>query len=305
MPTSIYEARHVPLDSDEIYHDELDHDSSSSLRLFKSEPARYDLERVSRKLPRRKPSTPMKFGTLDHCTILERDRLDELVKVVPPEMLTSDGKAGVTKAYKQWRFENPGFKCYPTQKQFDASLIKSDRVHAHPDAAKLLKLAELREYAIFWRYDGVYPFKCKLDLGSALHGFIGDVKNCAEPFGYFHRAIERYGLLQQAAAYTKGYEALFGTVPEFWYIVCHGFEVSVKRLSPEDIELGHRLNAETLAKLYACKRGERLWLIDEPDGNQELILPENTRQRIADGVALEPIQDDYDQEGSEYGAQRY
>lgn len=282
---SIYEARHLGSDSPTIYHDELDHDSNSSLRLFEKHPMRYKLERVDKRIPRKKQTNPQKLGSLDHITIIERDRVAEKVKVIPKDVLSSDGKAGVTNDYKLWRTANPGFEIYCKQEELDASLLKSDCVLAHPEARKLIELSELREYDIFWRYDGVYPVKCKIDLGSEMFRHVVDVKNISGDPDEFWRSIQEYGMIGQPPLYLDGYYALFGHPAEYRYIIISEYDVCVRKLPQAALDAGRRRNAETLAKLAACKRGERPWLRDDLQTVEELRIPEFMLNEADDSAA--------------------
>lgn len=282
---------HEPM-SVEDYHADMTHDSSSSLAVFNESPSRYYHLRITKRIKPPAPSEVQRAGNACHAALLEPERLGELIAIVPDDVLSANA-AKVGKAWEAWKAEHAG-QIHLKRDAYDLLRWKIDAVWSNPQCAKLLSEATVREHSIFWIDDEERRLKARLDLAVEIDCLIGDVKNTTRDESQFWRNVRDYGLHRQAALYCDSFVAKYGVEPRFWYLIVHDdppFESCVRTFPADAITLGRRQNAETLTKLYECKRGQRPWSREGYDEVRELTIP--TFFYPADGPLAEIASDDY------------
>lgn len=254
----------------EEYHAEREHDSNTTLRLFEKSPLEYYHVRISgeRTLD---TTQSMALGTLSHICIIEPEKIHELVRVTPTEVLGKNG-AKSTNAYKAWEAENAGYtRCL--QSELDDALWQARNVHQNPEVVRLLKRVTLREQSIFWS-DGEHRTKCRLDFGCEFDAEIVDVKRTTSIEGFWKK-VKEFGYHKQAALYCDGYCAKFGEMPRYRFLLVSDnlCDSCVRTMPQEALELGRRENVDTQRKLAECRAGVRPWIKDGYDQTRDLEIP--------------------------------
>jgi hypothetical protein len=204
--------------STEEYHEEAEHDSNSTLSLFRNSPKAYHRQRVAKIVAPKPSSDVQRLGNVLPTGILEPHRFDELIVAIPRDVLTSDGRRAGN-AWKAFLAENPGR--FPV-KMSEADIIhwQIDAVWDEPAAAELLSKATAFEQSIFWRHDDGHLLKARFDAALELDAISIDLKRSESPNPKkFGKAIMDYGYHCQAALYADGFEALYGTRPASYFIV--------------------------------------------------------------------------------------
>lgn len=277
----------------EDYHAELSHDSSSSLAVFNDSPSRYYHLRITKRIKPSPPTEAQRAGNACHAALLEPEKLGKLITIIPDEVLSSSrSKAG--KAWEEWKAEHAG-KIHLKRDDYDLLRWKIDAVWTNKECAKLLSGATVREHSIFWVDEREYRLKARLDMAVEPDALIGDVKNTGRDESQFWRNVRDYRLHRQAALYCDSYVAKYGVEPRFWYLIVRDeppFDSCVRILPEAAIGLGRKENAETLEKLYACRRGLAPWTPEGYDEVRELSIPAFFYP-YADGPSAEVASDDY------------
>lgn len=271
--SDVARAEHRPM-SHADYHAEREHDSSSSLRLFEESPARYYHTRITGRIQPKPETDAMRLGTATHVAILEPERIHELVEVIPPEVLSSDGaKRG--KKWEAWRDEHQGL-VHVSQAEFDALKWQVENAWTNSAVRAVLERVTVREHSIFWTTKDGYRLKCRMDAAQELDGQIIDLKRTARTERDFWRAVKDFAYHRQAALYCAGFKALYGVRARFHFLIVQSeppYECCIRTLPLDALKLGHAENKETLKQLYECRRGARRWVTDGYEQIRELDLP--------------------------------
>lgn len=230
----------------EEYHANITHDSNSSLSLFNESPATYNAIRVAKTMKAPATTRSQRFGHLLHTAILEPEKIDKLRL-----MMTKD-------EYEQVRWS-------------------AANVWKNPRAVENLKRCSAFEHTLFWttkyghnlkvRFDGVQEIEsCFLDIKS--HKW----RNESD----FWRSVKEYGYHRQAAIYSAGFKAAYGTKPTVKYILVPNFapyeDVLVRTMPEAAIDLGREENKHILAKLKIC-RETNVWHTSGYDKEWPIEIP--------------------------------
>lgn len=249
----------VPDLSNADYHGDLEHDSSTSLRKFEESPGKYYHERITGRIKRKQETDAMRLGSAAHAAILEPEKLHQLISVIPPEVLTKDGKKAGSK-FDLWSWKHRD-KILLKQDEYDLLRWKVDAVREDKDARELLETCTVFEHSIFWVTEDGYKLKCRLDMANEQMHVIGDLKSIAD-LSRIAYSVEDRSYLSQAALYCWGYEHLYGTWPEFKYLWVESdppFECVITPLNREQLTAGMTANYRTLHALHQCRAGIRPW----------------------------------------------
>lgn len=200
----------MPSMEDEVYFADNDAISNSMLKFVAANKiVTYHSHFVSRALPFKEPTRQMELGTAIHACILEGKSLDDVLRVIPPHCLKSNGAI------------NPG----PTNEFRDSlppgcSAVKQDEFYGAMAAvnairARIGKLLDhpntLFERVIYWT-DAETGMRCRMKadiivpIGDKI--VIPDLKTCenAKPSEFRHNIIRgQYWL--QSAHYREGVRA--------------------------------------------------------------------------------------------------
>lgn len=278
--------------TNEQYHADLTHDSNSSLRLFRKSPNRYRHERITKRITRPATTPEQMRGNASHTALLEPHRLDELVKLIPSEVLSASGaKSG--NAWKEWAAANAGL-VHLTAEQYDQLHWQVEAVWANPRAKELLEAVTVREYSIFWTTAEGHQVKVRLDAADEIGGVLTDVKRTGRSEDVFHYCVRDFGYGNQAALYSDGFVAMYGHTPVYQLLIIDDeppFDCRVRTFPQAAIDLGREQNLQTLKDLYACTRGERSWIRPEDHEVRELYLPPWHYARPSDPTEVELTND--------------
>jgi hypothetical protein len=136
---------HVGL-SNEDYHAHHASYSKTSLVDFSEYPAKMVFNRQNHER-----KTTFDLGTASHSAILEPEKYEDTVAVIPPSVLASNG-AKNTNAYKEWLSEVPATKAVLKEDQRDAVLRIRDSVHDNPNHSEAHEYLSggIAEVSCFW-----------------------------------------------------------------------------------------------------------------------------------------------------------
>lgn len=245
----------------EQYHEESEHDSSTTIRLFASSPAHYKAVREGKMTF--KQSDPQRLGSLDHVVLTELEKLDQLVAIKPANLMSEDGGLR-TKEAKLWKFDQERLgKIVCSQQELDEALLLREAVMANPATRRVIEEATIREQSIFWETSS-HKLKVRVDLGIELAHEIYDVKRVSTSIDYFWTSVRDYRYGCQAALYQDGYESYYHDRPKFfWLLVSPNLRCRVEQCPPELLEAGRHENAKSLFELNECRAGLRPWLRED------------------------------------------
>lgn len=173
-------------------------------------PAHYRLTRATQNAP----TEAMEFGTAVHTGVLEPDKFQQRVVMLPEvNKRTNAGKA----LYAEFLLQNPGCIVLSAD-DFDRCRRTIDAVRAHPGAKTLLDGART-EVSLFWK-DARYGVPCKCRWDASNHDGVIDLKTTqdASPEA-FARSIANFGYHRQSAHYMSGGEHVLNATPRFFAII--------------------------------------------------------------------------------------
>lgn len=133
--------------SNEDYHSDFERYSKSSLSDF----SEYPHYMIEKRLSRSKRSKILDIGTAAHTAILEPDKLDTDVIIIPGKVLSSAGRIGTNK-YKEWEQSIDATKPLLKEHEYDAVMRMRDSVFKDPnnkEAAEFLT-GGLPEVSFYW-----------------------------------------------------------------------------------------------------------------------------------------------------------
>lgn len=242
MSTAVIEA------DNEQYHAMLDYHSSSSLKLFLDSRREYH-DRYVLGNPQESKSA-FDIGRTAHALILEPHLLGDTIKVIPAEVLASNGaKSGNT--WKQYAEEN---KDCTLLKSWEMEQVQAmfDAVYRNPLAAKLLKAAGPTEQSITSTGERKYRVRPDKLAGQ----FIIDLKTSSDPSPRgFRRSVLNYRYYLQAALYKQVCDEHYGEDHTFVFIavnVAKPHQVATYTINDELIFRGNEEIWEACNQIEEC-----------------------------------------------------
>lgn len=202
-------------------------------------------------------SDALDFGTGNHAWVLQPERFEEEVALIPEDVLAKNG-ARTTNRYKEWVAEhNPDGK--PEIKPDKWEEIKRIRraIMAHPLAGELIRRAEYKEITLTWCCERTdLARKSRLDLITTFppdhepreyagRPVIADLKSTSDhtPTAFARRALDlRYH--RQAAFYMDAFAACIDAQdkPIYCLILVNTsppYFVRVREIEGDELALGH------------------------------------------------------------------
>lgn len=142
------------------------------------------------------------------------------------------------------------------QKDWDEALAMRAAVAACPLAMEWLQGD--RQVSVFWSLSGDgWAFDCKGRFDVLGPRAIVDLKTTRDgSLRGFEREVARYKYHAQAAFYVDGYFAATERVLPYLLVVVENsppYPVTVRRLSPEALDVGRRVYSDLLGKLHECR----------------------------------------------------
>lgn len=259
--------------SDDAYFGDTTAISRTMLNDFRKSPRHYQAWYVTKTLIRPEPENPrVAIGTVCHAALLQPDKFEELVEIIPPPPhgpLTSDGK----KWGKKWDTfvaERPG-KILLKEKELAVATRMRDAVLEH--FGKLLLRATHIEQVVTWEDEASgLLLKCKPDALVLVsdpdnptviaQAFCLDLKTTGDVSpAQFTKRVEQGDLWMQDAHYCAGVRALTvceqnptGIEPDFIYLAVDetGNPPLAARLDYQSRLSAREVYAETLSRLVRC-----------------------------------------------------
>ena len=225
-----YKGLHEDL-SNEDYHAEKEHLSSSNLKMLLKDTQKFYKEKILGE------KEPLKGAFLDegnyaHTLILEPHMVDKEYEFFP----------GNRKAGKDWKtFE----KKHEESKKIILSEPQKLRVERwveaykkRPEAVDLVKGAK-SEFSLFSEMLGV-PLKVRADIINVEKGFIADVKTTASDpdLDTFRFTVEQYGYDLSAALYVDMFSRRYERDFDFYFIVLGKRTMTCEVYKASDLMLG-------------------------------------------------------------------
>lgn len=231
--------------------------SSTKLRDYAASPLLFHHRYNLRDMPF-EDSPALRIGSIVDALVLEQSALDDMVAVIPAEVLNKDGhrKGG---AWTEWAGQQGG-KTLLKPEEWDDIRSMADSVWACPPAVELVTACK-HQQATFWRdddHDGIIG-KCKFD-GVCENGFF-DLKTTSDALPDFRHSIKRYNYMLQLAWYAIGFEQTLGAWPEWmsWIVISKIKPYECMVLKPEgDYEKLARQHINGLLDKYIaqCESGD-------------------------------------------------
>lgn len=221
--------------------------SSTGFKAFLKSPAHF-------KCLSHEQTEAMYFGSMFHTRVLEKNFV-----VAPPKFdkRTKEGK----EADAAWREAHKSQLLFDWFSSSEANLSAVEKlegmaksVELHPAASSLLSDGQ-SEVSAFSNYQGV-PVRARFDW-LRTDNIIVDLKStkCAERKA-FEREIFNYGYHISAAWYSLVHYLVTGKSPEAFILIAvekaPPYAVSVFRLKPETLQLGHDMISMHLPRLKEC-----------------------------------------------------
>lgn len=229
------------------------HVSRSMLDDFRYSRRYFHAKHIAKTLPAEVGTDEMKFGDAAHLCVLEPERIESTIRVIPAEVLASNG-AKNGGAWKEYAAAHAGF-CLLKQHEFDALDRLVSAVWANARARSLLELPGPTEHTIRWE-DEFTSLPCKARRDKIISGAIVDLKTCPDSNpGPFAKKCAELGYHRQAAYYMDGHlTATKEPVPFVFIAVAKEppHDVSVIEIHPDDVELGRRQNRAAMTELAEC-----------------------------------------------------
>lgn len=237
-------------------------DSPSTLKRFLS-------------LPRQKPTSAMKKGTVFHTLVLEPEKESEIVVVPKLDMRKKADKERAKQIQAEIMEQG---KIDIDQVSYDMVRSMRDSVFENETAMDLLREG-ISESSYFWQDQTGVLCKCRPDH---IHpsGIVVDLKSCedASPYG-FSKAVWDYRYDLQVAHYLNGTSAIDGKRYSQFFFICvekKGQQKVKIYEADEDMKRLAYKEVRRLIDLYAeCKRNDS-W----PCNVESIGLPEWAKTEI-------------------------
>jgi len=263
MDTGIYEDI-----SNEKYHSG-DGVSKTMLDRFSKSPAHY-LYHMSHKS---ESTEAMRIGTSAHTLILEPEKFDDEIAVLPDgiDRRTKIGKA----AYAEFQEVSDG-KLIIKADDFDNIQRMRDAVMAHPSASQLLT-GGIAEQSAYWIDEETGLLcRCRPDYmkGSAIIDLKTTTDASPREFG---RSAAKFRYDVQGAYYLDGYNAAGGNVTAFAFAVVEKsppYNVEVYTMEDEHFQAGRWKYRQNLADLKQAIDSDKFGGYSESGEPMPLMLPE-------------------------------
>jgi len=229
--------------------------SKTSLWTFAKRRRLYEAQYVLGIAPEREATTAMEIGTLVDCALLEPEKFDDLVAVMPKELLSADGgiRSNAAKAHRD-ALEAAG-KIVVKQDQYDTVMAAVDAFRKR--FGKWLDAPAATQESIFWTDPETgLRCRCRLDWRPLKANVVFDLKTTqdASPRA-FARRCEELGYFLQDAHYSAGVEALTGEEPEFYFVVQevgHPFGNNIQRFTEDDRQRAKEFRRQLMIELAEC-----------------------------------------------------
>lgn len=245
MTTKIFKGIYTDL-SNEDYHAEKKHLSSSNLKMLLKDPEKFYNEKV---LGNRENKQVNAFdeGNYAHSLILEPEH-------IPEEYAFFPGFKKMGNAWKEFKLIHDGNKIMLSKPQKHRVESWVEAYKRREAAVDLIKGSK-PEISLFAEFAGV-PVKVRADAINIEKGYIADVKTTSynPEIDSFKSVIDALSYDLSAALYTKVFEQHYGKPFDFYFIVLGKREVvcEVYKASKQTLQDGEMQVKEALLKYKKC-----------------------------------------------------
>lgn len=233
----------------EVYHDGSDgHHTSTAIRTLIIEgPVVYRETFITRRMPKPKKKEFM-VGTASHTLLLEPEKFEATVKLIPTDKLASNGARSGNK-YKDFCAEHAGCILLKPD-EFDAIRWMADEVFR--EAREVIEAAGVIETTIKWT-DEASGLLCKCRPDKLCQRVIVDIKTGADvtPEG-FAKSCGAFRYDVQGTHYRSGVEQEHGVTADVLFVAIEKtppYRVKIYELSPADMDTGWRDCQDALAEI--------------------------------------------------------
>jgi hypothetical protein len=242
--------------SNQKYHEEQKHMSSSNLKLLLKDTEKFHKEKI---LGEREPikGNNLDEGNYAHTLILEPHMKEE-------EYVIFDGNRKAGKAWKDFEAQHKDsgkIMLSAAQKLKVENWVESYK--KRPEAVKMVDGAN-KEFSLFGEMLGV-PLKVRADIIDVENGFIADVKTTAyDPdVDTFKFTVEQFGYDLSAAMYVDLFSRHYGKDFDFYFIVLGKRTQTCEVYKASGLTLGKgRTKMMNAIKLYKACMASGKW--EEP-----------------------------------------
>ncbi len=250
--------------SNEVYHGEKNHLSSSNLKLLLKNPEDFYNEKILGNKKEVSSSTQANFdeGSYAHTLILEPDNVDEY------KIFNGLQKKG--EEWEKFKVSNPD----------KVLLSKSQKIRVEnwvktygelPEAVELIKGGK-PEISLFGELLDV-PIKVRADYINVDEGYIVDVKTTSSPtdIDNFKYTIESFGYDLSAALYLRMFENHYGKKFDFYFLVlgkreatCEVYKLSEKTRQSGDLKISKALS------IYKKCKNSGIWSLEKVEKSDKI-----------------------------------
>lgn len=242
--------------SNEAYHADTTHLSSSALKLLLKDPAQFKHEYVDG-YRRSISSTAFEEGTLTHALILEPH-------IIETEYAIYEGLRKAGKLFEEFVENNPNKRIISI-----AQMTRAERLFAAysalPVATKLVS-GGLSEHSMNGSIIGV-PVKSRADYINVTDGYIVDVKTTSGPTDIeaFRASCLQYCYDLSAALYCDIAAQVYGKLFDFYFVVLSktDWQCAVYKASSEFLTQGN-VGVTTALVLYKKCLESGVWQLTQP-----------------------------------------
>ena len=266
-PSKKFEGVYTNLSNDD-YHAEKAHMSSSNLKMLLKDTEKFYQEKVLGKKENIQKNA-FDEGNYAHALILEPELIEDDYAFFP----------GFRKSGKDWEQfkESNGGKIILSKPQKARVEKWFEAYKQRPEAVELITKSK-PEVSLFTELAGV-PIKVRADALSVEHGFIADVKTTAynPEIDSFKLVVENLKYDLSAALYYTAFEKKYGKPFDFYFIVLGKKDIicEVYKASRQTLDKG---NLEVMEALNIYKK--RLESGDWSNGVKSLTLDVQTNYEI-------------------------
>lgn len=233
--------------TNEAYHSNRTHLSSSTLKMLLDDPAKFYNEWVCGIYETRPENTNFTEGTYTHSLILEP-------QTVAKEYAIFDGLKKLGKQWEYFKQDNPDKKLLSAAQHLRCQgYLRA--YNARPEAVALITGGE-SEKTLMSEVYGV-PVKIRADSINVDKGIIVDIKTTSYPSGidFFRSTIEQYKYQLSAALYTDVATKVYGRDFDFYFVVISKSDsrCEVYKCSSATLTLGRALYTEACILYNRCK----------------------------------------------------
>jgi len=263
--------------SNEAYHAEKEHSSSSNLKdLTSKKKGRYDKdlwgiekyyqEKILGEKGEQKKSNAFDEGSLAHCLILEPHNLD-VDFAIYPEFRKAGNNFKTFKAAEEAGLN----RTIVSKSQFKKVQSWVDAHYANKTAVNLMKGCEF-EYSLFGEINGI-KIKVRADAINIEEGYIVDVKTTSYDTDResFAETVNGFQYELSGALYTQLFSMYYGKKFDFYFDVLGKKDKSceVYRLGEDSTRKGNKKVRDALSVYSKCSESG-IWVNSKPAESKKL-----------------------------------